>query len=194
MCDCSYIYENIVPPIKQGVKQPNIRYTFCIMTQPPLAFQPPDTRIRIRPVRLSDAESLFTNCWPSRSFRSVYDLVLAAQRAAADAQGLGVVVEGADHNLQAYGQFMVWPTSAEINDLIVAAPYRGQGLGTAIIQYLVAAARKLKIRRIEIGAAVSNPRAVTLYRRLGFEDSHTLLLNLGSGKEQVLFLGLDLRP
>ena len=50
------------------------------------------------------------------------------------------------------------------------------------------------IKEIEIGAAMSNPRAVALYRRLGFEDSHTMMLNLGKGKEKVLFLRLVLHP
>ena len=49
-----------------------------------------------------------------------------------------------------------------------------------------------RVRCIEIGAAVANPRAVALYRRLGFRDERQLFLNLGNGNEPVIYLRLEL--
>jgi ribosomal protein S18 acetylase RimI-like enzyme len=41
---------------------------------------------------------------------------------------------------------------------------------------------------LEIGAALSNPRALGLYRRLGFVDGRILDLDLGNGPEPVMYL------
>jgi ribosomal protein S18 acetylase RimI-like enzyme len=138
---------------------------------------------------LSDADRLQTSCWPDRAFQGVYRLVQRAVRHAEEQRGLGLVVaEGSE--VRGYGQFVIWPTCAEVSDVVVVEGYRGRGYGTALIQTLVRAAVRMGVEDVEIGAAFSNPRAVALYRRLGFEDSHTLLLDLDSGKERVLFLRL----
>jgi len=163
------------------------------MTRLPLALLAPDPHIPIRPVRLTDSDSLYADCWPGRSFSAVHNLVQRAIRSVTDGRGRGVVIPGEANRVVGYGQVLMWPSCAEISDMIVAEPYRGCGFGTAIIQSLVQEALKLGADEAEIGAALSNPRAVSLYRRLGFEDSHTVLLNLGKGKEHVLFLRLNLR-
>jgi ribosomal protein S18 acetylase RimI-like enzyme len=147
----------------------------------------------MRPVRLSDTNSLAANCWPQRSFALVYDLVQRAEQAAAEGRGLGVVVTGQDATVRGYGQFLNYPTCGEISDMVVAHSYQGLGYGTAIIQTLARAARAMGVQELEIGAALSNPRAAALYRRLGFEDSHSLMLDLGNGKERVIFLRLNLQ-
>jgi ribosomal protein S18 acetylase RimI-like enzyme len=41
---------------------------------------------------------------------------------------------------------------------------------------------------------MTNQRALALYRRLGFQDSYTLQLDLGEGVEPVLYLAIDLTP
>jgi ribosomal protein S18 acetylase RimI-like enzyme len=156
----------------------------------PLALQAPNTTILIRPVQLMDTDGLVTHCWPNRSFIAVHNLTKRAIRCAAERRGLGLVAVGSNGEVCAYGQMVMWPTCAEISDMIVAEAYRGQGLGTAIIQSLVQTAIRIGADEIEIGAALTNPRAVALYRRLGFEDSHTVMLNLDNGKEKVLFLRL----
>ena len=110
----------------------------------------------------------------------------------ADSRGLGLVVVGEDDVPLAYGQYTLWPTCAEISDLVVAEPLRGQGVGTALIQTLVKRARGRGAEAFEIGVAMDNPRAAALYRRLGFEDSHTVMMDLERGKEKILFLRLDM--
>lgn len=164
------------------------------MIQIPLALHTPEADVPIRQARLSDVDGLHHNCWPSRAFTSIYDLVLRAERSAMEHRGLAVVVAGKDNVIRGYGQVMAWPSCGEISDMVVAEAYRGQGYGTAIIQTLARTALRIGIKELEIGAALSNPRAVALYRRLGFEDSHTMMLNLGKGKEKVLFLRLVLQP
>jgi ribosomal protein S18 acetylase RimI-like enzyme len=123
---------------------------------------------------------------------AVHNLVRRVQQCSREKRGMGVVAVDPDGYVCGYGQVVMWPTCAEISDMIVAEDYRGQGLGTAIIQTLVQEAIRMGADEVEIGAAESNPRATSLYRRLGFEDSHTILLNLDDGKERVTFLRLSL--
>ncbi len=169
-----------------------MRYNSNIMDELPLALQTPKSPLLIRPVRLTDTEALATRCWTRRSFMAIHSLTKRAVRYAAEGRGLGVVAVAPDGMACAYGQLAMWPTCAEISDMVVAEAFRGQGLGTAIIQTLVQAGIRMHAEEIEIGAALNNPRAAALYRRLGFEDSHTILLNLDQGKEKVLFLRLNL--
>ena len=74
---------------------------------------------------------------------------------------------------------------------MVAEPLRGQGVGTALIQTLIKRARNHSASAFEIGVAIDNLRAAALYRRLGFEDSHTVMMDLERGKEKILFLRLE---
>ena len=163
------------------------------MSDIPLALQPPDSLITMRPVRLSDAEPLRDHCWPERPFSAVYQLVMRARQNAVQGRGLGIVVMDEANMLRGYGQLTLWPGCAEISDLVVTPQHRRQGIGTAMVQYLVRAAREMHVPCVEIGAAMSNPGALALYRRLGFVDDHTVWLNLGEGKEPVLFLRLNLK-
>lgn len=158
----------------------------------PLALQSPDPAICVRAVRLTDSETLHARCWPARPFAAVYNLLSRSVRNASDGRGLGLVLLDEAGEAQGYGQVAMWPTCAEISDLVVTEAHRSRGYGTALIQHLTREAARLKAPAVEIGAALSNPRAVALYRRLGFEDSHTIMLNLGIGKETVLFLRLEL--
>ena len=157
----------------------------------PLAMQPPPTSILMRPVRATDTDRLRANCWPNRSFLTVYNLVTRSIRSAAEGRGIGLVVVGEEDAPLAYGQYTIWPTCAEISDLVVMEPLRGQGVGTALIQSLVKRARERGASAFEIGVALDNPRAAALYRQLGFEDSHTVMMDLERGKEKILFLRLE---
>lgn len=156
-----------------------------------LALQAPDPRIAIRPVRLADVAGLQQACWPERSFDAVYRFVSRARYNASQGRAIGIVVAD-DDLIRAYGQFTLWPRCGEISDLIVAEAHRGQGLGTAMIQYLVRAARDMQADCVDIGAALSNPRALALYRRLGFRDSYIQEIDLGQGSEPVQYLRLKL--
>jgi ribosomal protein S18 acetylase RimI-like enzyme len=163
------------------------------MIEIPLALQAPNPQLIIRPVLLEDVDALHRYCWPDRLYNYVYHLVVRAQQRSRQGQGLGVVIVNAHRWAVAYGQMTLWPRCAEISDLIVSQHYRNQGFGTGMIQYLVRASREMQAECVEIGAALSNPGAVNLYRRLGFEDSHQVMIDLGQGKEPVLYLRLELK-
>ncbi|MCB9453147.1 MAG: GNAT family N-acetyltransferase [Anaerolineaceae bacterium] len=156
----------------------------------PLALHPPNPAIRLRRARLTDADALHQTCWPERSFGPVYQLLSRANQYFGAGRGAGFVLLSEDENPIGFGQFTLWPTCAEISDLIVAETYRGQGRGTALIQHIAQEARRIGATTLEIGAALDNPRALALYHRLGFTDSH--VVHLLNGIESVQYLRLTI--
>lgn len=158
------------------------------MTETTTALQPPDVQISIRPVRLSDTASLHQNCWPERNPDAIYRFITRIRHTTLNGRGIGAVVVTAENVVIGYGQFVMWPRCGEISDLIIAPAHRRKGYGTALIQFLLRAAREMHAECVDIGAAVSNPGAVALYRRLGFRDSYQQTMNLGDGEEDVLYL------
>lgn len=126
-------------------------------------------------------------CWPHRPPEHVADLLHRSHQLALNRRGLGVVglYNGV---LCSFGLLTVWPRAAEISDLMVNPMYRSQGIGRAMIAYLTETACKLRVETLEIGAALSNPRAMALYRRLGFADDRIIEVDLGHDPEPVLFL------
>jgi RimJ/RimL family protein N-acetyltransferase len=58
--------------------------------------------------------------------------------------------------------------------LSVSRDHRGHGIGSALVQELLMWAPTRGISRVEVRAWVSNPRALALYERLGFEREGVL--------------------
>ena len=163
------------------------------MDNQPIALDPPNPQVKIRPVLIRDIPEL-CHLWPWRTEPDVTWMVKRAQQQAQQGRGLGVVIMGDQQRAPAgYGQVTLWNRMAEIADLAIAEARRGQGLGTVLIQYLVRTARGMNAPRVEIGVAPENTGALNLYRRLGFQDDRMVLIDLGKGVEPVLYLNLDLK-
>jgi ribosomal protein S18 acetylase RimI-like enzyme len=149
------------------------------------------TTIELRPVSAQDAAELQKTCWPNWSVDSVKEMLRRAEDLSRKGRGLGVV---ACHSgeLVAYGQLTVWPRTTEISDLMVAENHRSQGIGSAIIASLIDKAKHWHMPKIEIGVALTNPRAMALYQRLGFEEDRIVNIDLGDGPEPVMYLTMNL--
>ncbi len=150
----------------------------------------PDLVLRL--VRMEDVPALKHICWPEMPLEAVRAKV--ANIIARCERGLawGLVALTEEHAV-GYGQLMRWGRRGEISDLVVGEAWRGQGIGTAIVQRLLEIAREQGMGEVEIGAASSNPRAAALYQRLGFEEKRRLLLELGNGLELVIFFVMRLK-
>jgi ribosomal protein S18 acetylase RimI-like enzyme len=160
----------------------------------PLAFMPPNHNLIIRPVRLVDCPALHRRCWPQRDLADVQQQIQRVLDNTRQGRGGGVVaVPPDDEQPIAYGQLTLWRHLSEISDLIVTESRRDQGVGTAIIQHLVAQAAQTTLPLVEIGVAQDNPDALRLYRRLGFREARALELDLGRGPQMVIYLELRLR-
>jgi ribosomal protein S18 acetylase RimI-like enzyme len=163
----------------------------------PIALQHPNLNLTIRQVRLSDGSLLHSHLWQNRDHATIQDFIQRLLKFEAKKRGTGIVVldnTRSSEMIIAYGQVTQWVKCAEISDLFVHPSYRGQGIGTAMIQYLTHHVLTLQVSCVELGVAISNQRALALYRRLGFKDSYTLQLDLGKGTESVLYLAIDLTP
>jgi GNAT superfamily N-acetyltransferase len=61
--------------------------------------------------------------------------------------------------------------AASFEDMVVLPGYRGKGIGAALLQYVVAEARKQGVLRLMLLTDRQNKRAQALYRKLGFVES-----------------------
>ncbi len=163
----------------------------------PKALGLPDKRFSIRPVCIDDVSILQSCLWHERTIEDIEGFIQRILTFRDNRRGIGIVVldgNNASLPIVAYGQMMQWLQCVEISDLLVHSQYRDQGIGTAMIQFLIQFVLSQHKECVELGVAESNPRALALYRRLGFCDSYTLHLDLGQGNEPVIYLRLDLTP
>jgi len=61
--------------------------------------------------------------------------------------------------------------AATFEDLVVLPGYRGKGIGAALLQHVIAEARKQGVLRLTLLTDKQNKRAQALYRKLGFVES-----------------------
>ncbi len=148
--------------------------------------------LAFRPARPEDAAQIQASCLTGQPVELVRELLQRCQKAALNRRGLGLVAVRPDGGVVGFGQLTLWPRGAEISDLAVSAPWRGQGVGTALIDRLIRVAREMHADAIEIGVALRNQDALRLYRRLGFQEGRILELDLGDGPEPVMYLGMSL--
>ena len=68
-------------------------------------------------------------------------------------------------------RYGLWRTGGDclLEDLFVAHPARGAGLGRALVEQVVALARERGSRRVELDANEDNAAALALYRSFGFD-------------------------
>jgi GNAT superfamily N-acetyltransferase len=61
--------------------------------------------------------------------------------------------------------------AALFEDLVVHPDYRGRGIATALVRFVIDEARRRKLLRLTLLTDMQNARAQALYRKLGFADS-----------------------
>ncbi|MEM9188116.1 MAG: GNAT family N-acetyltransferase [Myxococcota bacterium] len=144
----------------------------------------------LRPLRPDDAASVQTldlalakdgrgMVLAPHQVRSVEDqrnaieaMLAAAERGSASLKAGAEVDEGGEPRLVATASLsQLEPTLCShvgVFGLGVHPEYQGQGLGRALMTYLIAHAEVRGLRRLELYVRADNPRAIGLYRSLGF--------------------------
>jgi ribosomal protein S18 acetylase RimI-like enzyme len=68
--------------------------------------------------------------------------------------------------------------AASFEDFIVLPGCRGKGIGSALLQHVIAEARKQGVLRLTLLTDKQNKRAQALYRKLGFAESSMKAMRL----------------
>jgi ribosomal protein S18 acetylase RimI-like enzyme len=142
----------------------------------------------LRPVALDDIAALQAACWPDQKLADVQLRVHSIISAAGARERAWAYIATIDGEIVGFGQMTRWGTRGEISNLIVHPEWRSKGIGTTLIRRLLGVARENELTEVEIGVAESNPRAMSLYRRLGFRNDRRLTLDIGSGMEPVRYM------
>ncbi len=69
-----------------------------------------------------------------------------------------------------YLEYLVMYDRMEIQDVFVLDEYRGRGIGTKLLAYLISVAIGLRVINITLEVRVSNYVARLLYRNFGFRE------------------------
>jgi ribosomal protein S18 acetylase RimI-like enzyme len=140
------------------------------------------------PLDLSYLPDLHRACWPELPIIDVNSFITEVLTRHQRGYAWGMVAAVKDQ-IVGFGQLARWGSrTCEIADLVVSTAWRGRGIGTEMITNLIDLARKQGFSTIEIGAAESNPGALSLYQRLGFEEYKRVLIDVGHGLENVIYL------
>ncbi len=87
--------------------------------------------------------------------------------------------------------FQRWNNSAWVIDIFIHPAYRKQGLGTALVKYLLRLVRRRKVR-IVIAEAPSRNKVLLLYLKCGFRIcGYNDRYYSNHGREIAIFLSFD---
>ena len=129
-----------------------------------------------RLARLEDARALHGACYAERPFRSFQTYFESTIRWQSNGRSYCLLITHVSGDVVASGQLILYPHGVELANLIVAPSWRRQGIGTAMIGWLMAAARANTIPRLEISVSSDNHLALALYQRLGFSEDRRVRL------------------
>lgn len=122
--------------------------------------------------------------WTAEQFRSELDGVPETR--------WYVVAESEDGELAGYAGLMAGIDTADVQTLAVLPGYRRQGLGGALLEALIAEARRRRVADVLLEVRADNEAALELYRRYGFEQIARRRGYYGNGRFDGLVLRLRL--
>ncbi|MGB0387648.1 MAG: GNAT family N-acetyltransferase [Ardenticatenaceae bacterium] len=121
----------------------------------------------IRFARLGDAAALHAACFPGQSYDSVVDYLRWCLEGPARPARLIAIRDG-----QLVAHIEVTPrqngTWAEISHLVVAEPFRGEGIGHRVVGAAVRLARRLGCNEIRVQLLANEIKRMNKYRDWGF--------------------------
>ena len=64
-----------------------------------------------------------------------------------------------------------------LDEIYISPTYRGQGIGSRVVEFVEAEARRLGLKKLYLEVERNNQQARALYQKLGFQDFNRYLLN-----------------
>lgn len=135
--------------------------------------------ITLRPIGAADLRPLHAALFATQPFTLFQAHYRQFGRWQTRRRACWLVAETGVSGLVGSGQLLCYPRRAEIANLAVVAARRGQGIGAALVQALLADARRMGWEAVEVLVDPANGRAQALYRRLGFVPVEALQLTPG---------------
>ena len=129
---------------------------------------------RCRIEDFADVLALLHQLWPGEPLRGYALSVVYRRGLASDAQAYLCATEGG--RVIGFGSLSLknslWQRGylGHVDELVVDGGHRGRGVGTRLLNELVAPARQRGCRRLEVDSAPHREAAHRLYERLGFES------------------------
>lgn len=71
--------------------------------------------------------------------------------------------------------YRILPLFAELQNMLVLAEYRGQGIGDQLVQEFIKWCRTKNVGRLRVVASAQNTPAIDFYRQQGFKDYSLIL-------------------
>jgi ribosomal-protein-alanine N-acetyltransferase len=93
-----------------------------------------------------------------------------------------------------YGGMWIIVDEAHVTNIAVREPYRGQGLGEKLLRELMRTALWFGAKRMTLEVRVTNDRAQSLYRKLGFYESGVRPKYYSDNQEDALIMWAELEP
>ncbi|WP_372632893.1 ribosomal protein S18-alanine N-acetyltransferase [Cohnella sp.] len=127
-------------------------------------------------------QEAFTAPWTAEAFRNELTNNLFAK----------YMVMELDGDIAGYGGMWLIIDEAHVTNIALRAKYQGRGYGKALLRELMKTARYLGARRMTLEVRVSNDRAQSLYRKMGFAPSGVRPNYYSDNMEDALIMWADL--
>lgn len=89
-------------------------------------------------------------------------------------------------------RFSLRPDHLYVQRVAVLPAYRGQGIASALMDYMDGVARHLERTRLRLGTRLSLPRNIALYRKLGYEVTYTMPHPRANGADSIAWMEKEL--
>ncbi|QJD87230.1 ribosomal protein S18-alanine N-acetyltransferase [Cohnella herbarum] len=148
-------------------------------------------RMNYRLMNLHDIDAIvdiereaFTAPWSAEAFRNELTHNLFAK----------YMVMELDEDVIGYGGMWLIIDEAHVTNIAVRAEYQGKGYGKSLLREMMRTAYFLGARRMTLEVRVSNERAQSLYRKMGFVPSGVRPAYYSDNLEDALIMWAELEP
>ncbi|WP_239618797.1 ribosomal protein S18-alanine N-acetyltransferase [Cohnella mopanensis] len=127
-------------------------------------------------------QEAFTAPWSAEAFRNELTNNLFAK----------YMIMESDNDIIGYGGMWLIIDEAHVTNIAIRSQFQGMGYGRSLLSELMKTAHYLGARRMTLEVRVSNERAQSLYRKMGFSPSGVRPAYYSDNMEDALIMWADL--
>lgn len=103
-----------------------------------------------------------------------------------------VAVAMIDDERAGYADMWLAADEAQIYNIVIDEPYRGRGIGKALMEHMISRARDVDCRTMTLEVRAGNDTAIAMYHDMGFRDVSVRRKYYRDNNEDALLMDLDL--